>query len=209
MLADLRRNYTRGSLDRDDLDPDPTLQFRAWMHDAQAAELPEPNAMILATVSASGQPSARAVLLKGLDERGFIFYTNYESRKGFEIAANPQVALVFNWLELERQVRVEGRAVKLPREDSEAYHKSRPYGSQLGEWVSPQSRVVESRAVLERRLEEVAARFPDEVPLPDFWGGYAVAPSALEFWQGRPNRLHDRFRYVRDGDSWQLERLAP
>jgi pyridoxamine 5'-phosphate oxidase len=209
MLADLRRNYTRGALRRADLDPDPVAQFRVWLDEACAAELPEPNAMVLATVGPTGQPSARAVLLKGLDERGFHFFTNYESRKAHEIAHNPLVALVFNWLELERQVRVEGRAVKLPREDSEAYHKSRPYGSQLSAWVSPQSRVIANREELEARQEALRAQFPGEVPLPDFWGGYAVAPSALEFWQGRPDRLHDRFRYTREGQSWRLERLAP
>jgi len=209
-LADLRKNYTKGSLEPSDLNPDPLEQFQIWMTEARSTpELPEPNAMILATVSATGQPSARAVLLKGLDARGFIFYTNYKSRKAQELAANPRAALVFNWLALERQVRIEGAVSRLPRAESEAYHRTRPHGSQLGEWVSPQSRVIESRRVLETRLAEFEARFPGVVPLPDFWGGYVVAPQTVEFWQGRPSRLHDRFRYTRKDARWRLERLAP
>ena len=212
-LADLRRNYTQGTLDEHDLNADPLKQFQSWLEDAQnAAEkggMLEPNAMTLATVNAAGQPSARIVLLKGLDERGFIFYTNYESRKAHELAENPKVALVFNWLALERQVRVEGTVSKLPVKESEAYHQTRPRGSQLSEWVSPQSRVIENRGVLEDRLKEVEAKFPDEVPLPEFWGGFIVRLERLEFWQGRPNRLHDRFRYTRQGEGWGLERLAP
>ena len=209
-LADLRRNYTQGTLNKRDLNDDPLEQFRGWLDDAQAkSEVLEANAMTLATVDATGQPSARIVLLKGLDERGFVFYTNYESRKAHELAANPKVALVFNWLALERQVRVEGTVSKLPKEESEAYHKSRPHGSQLSEWASPQSQVVDNRGVLEARLSEVEAEFPGEVPLPDFWGGFVVKPGRVEFWQGRPNRLHDRFRYTRQGEGWGLERLAP
>ena len=209
-LADLRRNYTQGSLNKRDLKADPLEQFQEWLKGAQAkSEVLEANAMTLATVDASGQPSARIVLLKGLDERGFIFYTNYESRKAHELAANPKVALVFNWLALERQVRVEGTISKLPKAESEAYHRSRPHGSQLSEWASPQSQVVENREALEARLREFEEKFPDEVPLPDFWGGFVVRPERVEFWQGRPNRLHDRFCYFRRGEGWGLERLAP
>lgn len=209
-LADLRKNYTRGSLDEAELHPDPLEQFRVWLGDARTTpDLPEPNAMILATVSASGQPSARAVLLKGLDARGFIFYTNYESRKAQELVANPKAALVFNWLTLERQVRIEGEVSRLPRAESEAYHKTRPRGSQLGEWVSPQSQVIDDRGALEARLAAFEAKFPGVVPLPDFWGGLVLRPRVLEFWQGRPNRLHDRFRYTREAKGWRLERLAP
>ena len=208
-LADLRRNYTQGTLDKQDLKADPTEQFQGWLDEAKGADVLEPNAMTLATVDAAGQPSARIVLLKGLDKRGFVFYTNYESRKARELAANGKAALVFNWLALERQVRVEGTVSKLPVEESRAYHRSRPHGSQLGEWVSPQSRVIDNRGVLEARLREFEEKFPDEVPLPDFWGGFVVRPQRVEFWQGRPNRLHDRFRYSREDQEWRLERLAP
>ena len=209
-IADLRQNYTLRSLEPRDLNADPIEQFRTWLDEAVDAELLEPNAMTLATVDGRGQPSARVVLLKGLDERGFVFYSNYESRKAGEIAGNAQVALVFNWLGLERQVRIQGEVSKVPREESLAYFKSRPHASQLGAWASHQSRVIEGREPLEERLAELQKKYEEgEVPLPEFWGGYVVRPHAVEFWQGRPSRLHDRFLYTKEGERWRLERLSP
>lgn len=208
-LAELRRHYSQGRLDETDLPDEPLTLFRHWFKDAQDAGVLEPNAMVLATVSKEGFPSARAVLLKGLDERGFSFYTNYESRKGQEIAENPKVALVFNWLALERQVRVEGVASRLLKSASEAYFKTRPHGSRLSALTSPQSQVIENRGVLESKLAELEAQYQDDVPLPEFWGGYLVAPRVIEFWQGRSNRLHDRLRYSQQDERWHRERLAP
>lgn len=208
-LAALRKEYSLTRLHEDGLEKDPIRQFESWLREALQAQVLEPNAMTLATVDASGRPSARTVLLKGLSEQGFVFYTNYESRKAQDLAANPQAALVFTWLELERQVRVEGEVRKVSREDSEAYFRSRPRGSQLGAWVSAQSRVIAGYGVLEEALATLAARFPGEVPLPPFWGGYRLEPAAVEFWQGRPNRLHDRFRYTRGETGWKAVRLAP
>ncbi len=199
-------------LRRADLDPDPLRQFECWF--ADAAKLPpgagEPNAMTLATVGADGAPSSRTVLLKGFDAGGFRFFTNYGSRKAREIEANPHVSLTFHWFAQERQVNVQGRAGRVPREVSEAYFHSRPRGSQLGAIVSPQSEVVPDRAFLETRLREAEARYADlDPPLPDFWGGYVVRPTRYEFWQGRPNRLHDRFQYRQDdSDGWIIERLS-
>jgi len=212
-LADLRREYAREALNRDQVADDPIAQFREWFAAARDAEVHEPNAMTLATAAPDGTPSARVVLLKGVDERGFQFYTNYDSRKGTELDQNPHAALVFWWAPLERQVRIEGTVERLPNEESTAYFHSRPRGSQLGAWASPQSRVVESRAVLEENLEAVEDEYEDEtVPRPSHWGGYVVRPTQIEFWQGRPNRLHDRLRYRRpDAESrdWTLDRLAP
>jgi len=209
-LADLRRSYTLAGLRRVELDADPIQQFQKWLQQALDAQLLEPTAMTLATADQNGRPSARIVLLKGLDERGFIFFTNYESRKGRELAENPNASLVFYWAELERQVRVSGTASRISREESENYFKSRPRGHRLGAWVSTQSDVITNRAVLEERLKQLEAKYPGDVPLPPYWGGYVLSPVEIEFWQGRPNRLHDRFRYGKQADAtWLIERLAP
>ena len=210
-IEDMRREYMRAELTEDAAAADPVRQLAAWLEEAAAAGVTEPNAMTLATASADGVPSARMVLLKGVDDRGLVFYTNYGSRKGDELAANPRAALVLYWAPLERQVRVEGRVEKVPREESAAYFASRPRGSRLGALASPQSDVVASRSVLEERLAELEAAHPGEdVPLPDNWGGYLVVPEVVELWQGRPNRLHDRLRYRADGrGGWIRERLAP
>ena len=206
----MRREYTRAALAEADVDADPVVQFGRWFEQAEQAGLLEPHAMTLATATPDGRPSARMVLLRGFDERGFCFYTNHESRKGVELAANPRAALVFWWGELERQVRIEGPVAPTSRAESEAYFHSRPPGSQLSAAASPQSRVIQDRAVLERRVAELAADSADgQVPLPDFWGGYRLTHEVVEFWQGRPNRLHDRLRYRRAGDGWKIERLAP
>ena len=206
----MRQDYTRAALAEADVDADPVVQFGRWFAQAEQAGLLEPTAMTLATATPDGRPSARMVLLRGFDERGFCFYTNYESRKGIELAANPRAALVFWWGELERQVRIEGTVSATSREESEAYFHSRPPGSQLSAAASPQSRIIEGRAVLERRVAQLATGSTDgEIPLPEVWGGYRLAHEVVEFWQGRPNRLHDRLRYRRVGDAWRIERLAP
>ena len=233
-IADLRRDYDKGGLERSDLGTDALGQFKTWFDEVSGARsggwwrrvgiaifkfwhavLGNPpadvNAMVLATVDKSGLPSSRNVLLKGVDERGFIFYTNYDSRKGRELAENPNAALAFYWSDFERQVCVVGSVTKLSREESEAYFKSRPKGSRLAAWASDQSEVVSDRAALEQKWKEMAARFPtNDVPLPPHWGGYVLSPSSIEFWQGRLNRLHDRFRYTKQPDnSWRVERISP
>ena len=208
-VAELRRNYTRDGLSRVDLDPDPVAQFRRWFTQAVEAQIVEPNAMVLGTTDGK-RPSARSVLLKAYDERGFVFFTNYESRKAKEIAANAHVSLLFPWYPLERQVSILGRAERISTAESLAYFVSRPHGSRLGAWVSQQSSVINSRQLLEMKLEEIKQKFADgEVPLPSFWGGFRVVPSEIEFWQGRENRLHDRFRYALSGSDWAIERLSP
>ena len=209
-LSELRAEYTQSELTKATVDPDPLRQFERWLNQAMAAQLPEPNAMTLATVTAGGSPAARVVLLKDIDD-GFVFFTNYTSDKGQQLAENPCAALVFLWLALERQVRVEGVVDKIAIADSQAYFRTRPRGSRLGAMASHQSRVVENRQVLEERFEKLERRFPgDDIPMPGQWGGYRLDPVMLEFWQGRRSRLHDRLRYRRqtDGD-WLIERLEP
>lgn len=231
-IADLRRDYRSGQLDRDELNADPLVQFQTWFAAAAAqsgsrwrkigialyklwhailGHAPaDVNAMTLATVDAQGRPSTRTVLLKGADARGFIFFTNYDSRKGQELAGNSNAALTFYWPELERQVCVAGTVSKLPVAESATYFKSRPRGSQLGAWASNQSSPVSHREVLEQQWRECESRFPGEIPLPPNWGGFVLAPTRIEFWQGRPSRLHDRFSYARQADgSWKVQRLSP
>lgn len=210
-LTGLRSEYAAHGLRRADLHSDPLQQFGAWFAAALAADIRDVNAMSLATATPDGKPSVRIVLLKGFDERGFAFFTNYDSEKGRQLEANPHAALVFYWVQLERQVRISGTVERTSREDSAAYFHSRPVGSRLGAWASKQSEVVDARQVLDSRLTEITERFENgEVPLPPHWGGYRVKPDKFEFWQGRPNRLHDRFCYSRRADgAWQIDRLAP
>jgi pyridoxamine 5'-phosphate oxidase len=201
----------RATLDESDIDSDPFRQFEHWMREALQSEPGEPNAMTLATSTRDGRPSARMVLLRGFDDRGFVFYTNYESRKGRELEENPQAALVFYWASLQRQICITGRVQRLTTEESRAYFESRPRGHQLGAWASNQTRIIGSRQELEARLRALEERYAgaDEVPLPPFWGGFRVSPDSIEFWQGRPNRLHDRLRFTRADQGWLLERLSP
>lgn len=211
-IADLRQNYTQGGLTAANASPDPFEQFATWFEEAIAAELPEPNAMTLATASPDGRPSARIVLLKDVNSQGFTFFTNYASQKGQQLAANAQAALVFLWLGLERQVRIEGVVEKISAAASDAYFASRPRDSQLGAWASAQSRVVADRASLEQQLAALEQQYANaEIPRPEHWGGFRVVPDLIEFWQGRPSRLHDRLCYQRSGPNqpWQRDRLAP
>lgn len=210
-IADLRNEYTHAGLKESDLDQNPLIQFEKWFNAAVRAGVPEPNAMTLATTDKEGQPAARIVLLKGIEKDGFVFYTNYESRKGRALAENPNAALVFFWPELTRQVNIAGQVEKVSREESAAYFKIRPLGSQLGAWASEQSRIIENREALEMRYEKLAKEYEGkEVPLPPYWGGFRLTPDSIEFWQGRENRLHDRLRYRRnEAGQWIIERLSP
>ena len=208
-LASLRNDYALKTLDEADVDRDPLKQFGVWMVEAIHAQVPEPTAMSLATVGAAGRPAGRIVLLKGLDPKGFVFFTNYESRKGRELAAHPFAALTFLWKELERQVRIEGAVEKVSADESSAYYATRPLGSRIGAWASPQSEPIADRGWLERRWAELTALYGEAPPRPPHWGGYRVKPDFLEFWQGRRSRLHDRIAYSREGERWKVSRLAP
>ena len=210
-IGQLRQEYTQMGLHRKDLNPDPFRQFERWFKQACDANLLEPNAMSLATASAKGEPSLRTVLLKYFDSQGFVFFTNYESKKARQIDENPQVALLFPWIALERQVTILGKAEKVTTAESFQYFTTRPKGNQLGAWCSQQSTVISSRKLLEMKLDEMKRKFMNrEIPLPSFWGGYRVVPHSFEFWQGRPNRLHDRFLYLlQEEESWEIQRLAP
>ena len=210
-VGGLRRSGTGFALDREDLDDDPIVQFEAWFRYACDTVPMDPNAMTISTVDSQGRPSSRTVLLKSFDDDGFVFYTNYESRKAADIAANPNVSLLFFWSEAARQVKIRGVAEKISAKESLAYFLSRPRGSQIGAWVSAQSSVISSRALLESKFQEIKRKFKDkDVTLPSFWGGYRIVPDQIEFWQGRRNRLHDRFEYTKQDDgSWTIERLAP
>lgn len=210
-IADLRREYHRARLDETDVSHDPIVQFARWFAEAEEVQAHDANAMTLATATSQGAPSARIVLLKAFDQRGFVFFTDYRSRKSAELEANPQAALVLYWSELERSVRITGTVEKTSQEDSDRYFRSRPIGSRLGAWASHQSRVIPGRHMLESDLKEVEQRFADgDVPLPPYWGGWRVLPESLEFWQGRESRLHDRIRYQRNRSrEWKIERLSP
>ena len=208
-LADLRKDYALASLNETDVAVDPLAQFDKWFAEAVAAHCPEPSAMSLATVGEGGRPASRIVLLKGADARGFVFFTNFESRKGRELAAHPQAALLFHWVELERELRIEGRVEKVTDAETEAYFASRPVGSRIGAWASPQSQEIAGRPWLEQSFADVTARYGENPPRPPHWGGYRVMPDTLEFWQGRRSRLHDRIVYRKSDMGWRISRLAP
>ncbi len=209
-ISDIRTEYVKSGLDREDLDNDPLAQFSTWFSQAQAAGMPEVNAMSLATADASGCPQVRTVLLKIFDDRGFVFFTNYQSAKARQLTDNPQAALLFPWLALERQVRITGSVEKISATESLKYFSSRPRSSQLGAWISEQSKAIKNREKLNQLFELVKARFKEgQIPLPSHWGGYRIIPNSYEFWQGRASRLHDRFSYVKTTDGWQIDRLAP
>lgn len=209
-VTHLREDYRKEALNRQTLRADPMDQFRFWFDQARETQIKEPNAMVVATVDANGQPWNRTVLLKKMDERGLVFFTNFESRKARHLAANPRISALFLWLDLERQVALTGTAERIPAAESLAYFITRPLGSQLGAWSSQQSSVIKSRSLLEAKLHEMKQKFSDgKIPLPSFWGGYRIIPDTWEFWQGRQNRLHDRFLYSKTGDNWAIERLQP
>lgn len=211
-IAHLRKEYQGPTLEIADVSDNPVKQFETWFQEAQNNNIQEPNVMTLATSTSDGKPSARIVLLKGVEEDGFVFYTNYGSRKSDELASNPNAALVFCWIELARQIRIEGVVQKVSKEESKTYFQSRPKGSQIGAWASPQSSVIDNRDILENKASELEKEFAEveKLPLPAFWGGYKLIPSMIEFWQGRVNRLHDRIRYTQQSDKkWKIERLAP
>jgi pyridoxamine 5'-phosphate oxidase len=209
-IASIRKDYQFQSLDINDAAPSPFDQFEKWWKEAVSSSIEEVNAMTLATINQEGKPSARIVLLKGFDEKGFVFFTNYQSNKGKALTAHPFASLVFFWKELERQVRIDGSCVRVSEEESDIYFQSRPLGSRLGAWASPQSEVISNRSVIEQELEAVATRYAEgNVPRPSYWGGYRVIPETVEFWQGRPSRLHDRLRYSKASGNWKIERLAP
>ncbi len=208
-LASLREDYKQQSLNESDLLADPIAQFERWFSQALASKVPEPNAMTLATVGAQGQPSARIVLLKGLESGGFSFFTNYNSQKGQDLAHEPRAAMLFCWLELERQVRIEGVVKKVSAAESDKYFSVRPALSRLGAWASAQSSVIANREVLEKSMAQYQAHYGDKAPRPEHWGGYVLRPTTMEFWQGRRSRLHDRLRYTRQQEQWQIDRLAP
>jgi pyridoxamine 5'-phosphate oxidase len=209
-IADIRRDYSLHSLNESDVASSPIQQFTKWWNDALASEILEVNAMTLATSTKSGKPSARIVLLKGFDEKGFVFFTNYESNKGKALAENPNAALIFFWKEIERQIRIEGITEKISASESDAYFFSRPEGSRIGAWASPQSKIIKNRNILEENLQRFSNEFKNSIPRPPHWGGYRVMPELIEFWQGRSNRLHDRIQYTKTGSgSWKVDRLAP
>ena len=209
-IANIRKDYRLQSLNENEVDANPINQFSIWWNEAISSSIDEVNAMTLATASIEGKPDARIVLLKGYDEKGFVFFTNYESRKALEMAANPFATLVFFWKELERQVRIEGAVEKISAADSDAYFQSRPEGSRIGAWASPQSRVIDNREILEENVKQLGIKYGEGfIPRPEHWGGYLVAPTQIEFWQGRSSRLHDRILYRRENGAWVIKRLAP